>query len=146
MADMHPGYLSSAALARAAGVNAATLRYYERRDLLPRPMRTPSGHRRYDPEAVTLLRLIKRAQELGFTLAEIGELLRGLDRPQAVCDDVCQVIEGKIGQIDHELARLRTQRARLSRLRAACPRSRPLRECPVVIELNQSKPQRKERG
>ena len=140
---MSQRYLSSGELARKAGVNSETLRYYERRDLLPRPERTASGHRRYGPEAVALLRLIKRAQELGFTLAEIRELLRGLERPSAVCDDVCQVIEAKIGHIDHELARLRTQRVRLSRLRAACPRTRPLRECPVIVELKGVTPKRR---
>lgn len=142
---MSQRYLSSGELAREAGVNSETLRYYERRDLLPRPARTASGHRRYGPEAVALLRLIKRAQNLGFTLAEIRELLRGLERPRAICDYVCQVIGAKIGHIDQELARLRTQRLRLSRLRAACPRTRPLRECPVVVELKKPKPRRRER-
>lgn len=136
-------YLSSGELAREAGVNSETLRYYERRNLLPRPARTASGHRRYDPDAVALLRLIRRAQGLGFTLAEIRELLRGLERPKAVCDDVCQVIQAKIGQVDEELARLRGLRARLSRLRAACPRTRPLRECPVIVELKGTTPKRR---
>ena len=58
--------------ARRAGVNAATLRYYERRGLLPAPARTPSGHRHYDEDAVRFLRAIKEAQAIGFTLAEIG--------------------------------------------------------------------------
>ncbi len=137
--------LSSGELAREAGVNVETLRYYERRGLLPRPTRTGSGHRRYDFEALSLLRLIKRGQEIGFTLAEIHELLRGLERPKAVCDDVCQVIEAKIGQVNQELARLHSQRERLSRLRAACPRTRPLRECPVIVELAGTTPKRRRR-
>ena len=141
---MSQRYLSSGELAREVGVNPETLRYYERRDLLPRPARTESGHRRYDPEAVSILRLIKRAQELGFTLAEIRELLRGLERPRAVCDDVCRVIEAKIGHVDQELARLKAQRGRLSKLQAACPRTRPLRECPVVVELRKPVPKRRE--
>ena len=138
-------YLSSGELAREAGLNPETLRYYERRGLLPPPARTSTGHRRYDPEAVSLLRLIRRAQDLGFTLAEIRELLRGLERPRAVCDDVCRTIETKIGQLDQELAKLRSQRERLSRLRAACPRTRPLRECPVIVELKGSTPKRRKR-
>lgn len=142
---MSQRYLTSGQLAGEAGVNLETLRYYERRGLLPRPARTASGHRRYDLEAVSLLRLIKRAQELGFTLAEIHELLRGLERPKAVCDDVCRVIEAKIGQVDEELARLKAKRGRLSRLRAACPRTRPLRECPVIIELKGATQKRRER-
>ncbi len=142
---MSQRFLSSGELAREAGVNSETLRYYERQGLLPRPARTANGHRRYEPEAVSVLRLIKRSQELGFTLAEIRELLRGLERPGAVCDDVCQAIEAKIGRVDQELVRLRSQRARLSRLRAACPRTRPLDECPVVVELKGTTPKRRQR-
>jgi len=138
-------YLSSGELAREVGLNLETLRYYERRGLLPRPNRTASGHRRYEQEAVSLLRLIKRAQDLGFTLAEIRELLRGLERPKAVCGDVCRTIERKIGQLDQELERLKSQRKRLSHLRAACPRARPLRECPVVLELKDGIPKRRKR-
>ncbi|NUR07464.1 MAG: MerR family transcriptional regulator [Nocardioidaceae bacterium] len=67
--------LRSGDLARAAGVNQQTLRYYERRGLLPAPDRTPGGHRLYDPSAVTMLRVIKAAQRLGFTLDEVAELL-----------------------------------------------------------------------
>jgi MerR family transcriptional regulator, mercuric resistance operon regulatory protein len=67
--------LRSGQVARAAGVNQQTLRYYERRGLLAEPERTLGGHRMYRPEAVTLLRVIKAAQRLGFTLDEVAELL-----------------------------------------------------------------------
>ena len=67
-------------IAERAGVNVETLRYYERRGLLPAPERTPSGHRRYDEETVRLLRAIKEAQAVGFTLAEIAEYLRATRR------------------------------------------------------------------
>lgn len=63
-------------VARAAGVNQQTLRYYERRGLLPAPRRSNGGHRLYDAESVTVLRVIKAAQRLGFTLAEVDDLLR----------------------------------------------------------------------
>ncbi|MCX0275600.1 MerR family transcriptional regulator [Nocardia zapadnayensis] len=62
-------------LAAAAGVNTQTLRYYERRGLLARPARSPGGHRLYPEQAVTVLRMIKAAQRLGFTLDEIADLL-----------------------------------------------------------------------
>lgn len=62
-------------LARAAGVNPQTLRYYERRGLLPEPDRSPGGHRLYSPDAVTVLRVIKAAQRLGFTLDQVADLL-----------------------------------------------------------------------
>nr|WP_042188770.1 MerR family transcriptional regulator [Kibdelosporangium sp. MJ126-NF4]CEL18450.1 Mercuric resistance operon regulatory protein [Kibdelosporangium sp. MJ126-NF4]CTQ97933.1 Mercuric resistance operon regulatory protein [Kibdelosporangium sp. MJ126-NF4] len=67
--------LRSGAVADAAGVNLQTLRYYERRGLLAEPERTSGGHRVYPPEAVTVLRVIKAAQGLGFTLDEVAELL-----------------------------------------------------------------------
>ena len=63
--------LTTSDVARLAGVNKQTLRYYERRGLLPRPERNTSGHRLYDPVAVVRLRFIKRAQDLGFVLEEI---------------------------------------------------------------------------
>ena len=62
-------------VAAAAGVNVQTLRYYERRGLLDRPDRTLGGHRLYPAETITLLRVIKAAQRLGFTLAEVSDLL-----------------------------------------------------------------------
>ena len=62
-------------VAERAGVNVETLRYYERRGLLPAPERAPSGHRRYDEETVRFLCAIKEAQAVGFTLAEIAERL-----------------------------------------------------------------------
>lgn len=67
--------LRSGEVARAAGVNQQTLRYYERRGLLPEPSRSNGGHRLYAPEAVMLLRVIKAAQRLGFTLDEVSDLL-----------------------------------------------------------------------
>ena len=72
--------LRSGRLADAAGVSVQTLRYYERRGLLAAPRRSPGGHRLYPPETVTLLRVVKAAQRLGFTLDEVaGVLGRGRD-------------------------------------------------------------------
>jgi MerR family transcriptional regulator, mercuric resistance operon regulatory protein len=68
--------LRSGQVASAAGVNPETLRYYERRGLLERPATSPGGHRLYPSEAVTVLRVIKAAQRLGFTLDEVAELLQ----------------------------------------------------------------------
>jgi MerR family transcriptional regulator, mercuric resistance operon regulatory protein len=67
--------LRSGEVARAAGVNAQTLRYYERRGLLAEPERTLGGHRLYPPDTVTTLRAIKAAQRLGFSLDEIADLV-----------------------------------------------------------------------
>jgi DNA-binding transcriptional MerR regulator len=73
--DVMSGRLRSGELAEAAGVNQQTLRYYERRGLLAEPQRSPGGHRLYPAEALTLLRVIKTAQRLGFSLDEVAELV-----------------------------------------------------------------------
>ena len=73
-ADIAHG-LRSGQIATAAGVNRQTLRYYERRGLLAPPVRSPGGHRLYPPETVTVLRVIKATQRLGFSLDEVGRLL-----------------------------------------------------------------------
>ena len=67
--------LRSGQVAERAGVNLQTLRYYERRGLLAEPARSPGGHRMYPPETVTVLRVIKAAQRLGFTLEEVADLV-----------------------------------------------------------------------
>jgi MerR family mercuric resistance operon transcriptional regulator len=75
MDDLGGNGLRSGQVAEAAGVNQQTLRYYERRGVLSPPDRTLGGHRLYPPETVTVLRVIKAAQRLGFTLEEITELI-----------------------------------------------------------------------
>jgi DNA-binding transcriptional MerR regulator len=72
---MTPAAMRSGQVADAAGVNRQTVRYYERRGLLAEPERSLGGHRLYPPETVTRLRIIKTAQRLGFSLAEIADLL-----------------------------------------------------------------------
>jgi DNA-binding transcriptional MerR regulator len=68
--------MRSGEVADAAGVNQQTLRYYERRGLLAEPLRTPGGHRLYPAEAVTVVRVIKAAQRLGFSLEQVAELMQ----------------------------------------------------------------------
>ena len=75
MAAVMTAGLRSGEVAAAAGVNLETLRYYERRGLLAEPDRSLGGHRLYPSETVTVLRVIKAAQRLGFTLEEVGDLL-----------------------------------------------------------------------
>ena len=109
-------------LAERAGVNIETLRYYERRGLLPEPARGPSGHRRYDEDALRFVRAIKETQRLGFTLAEIEEYLRLVRRPGAQPSDAMRVrVAEKIDEVDAKLASLRRVRDELARvLGCAC--------------------------
>ncbi len=140
---MERTYLSSGQLARETGVGVETLRFYERRGILPRPERTPSGHRRYRAEVVNVLRLVQQAKTLGFTLAEIAGLLSLRGKPTATCNDVCAMVRARLDHVEQQLATLRAQRARLKRLKNACPRVRPLRECPLVVELETVRPTRR---
>ena len=103
-------------VAARAGVNVETLRYYERRGLLPAPAREPSGHRRYDEETVRFLRAIKEAQAMGFTLAEIAEYLAPRARSAAPSEALRVRMAAKIDEIDGRIAGLRRMREELARV------------------------------
>src|SRR5215212_2947975 len=103
-------------VAARAGVNVETLRYYERRGLLPEPRRDPSGHRRYDEETVRFLRAIKDAQAVGFTLAEIGEYVRAARRSASPSQALRVRMAAKIDEIDSRIGGLRRMRDELARL------------------------------
>jgi MerR family transcriptional regulator, mercuric resistance operon regulatory protein len=119
-------------VARRAGVNAQTLRYYERRGLLPNPPRTASGYRTYEPEAVRIVRFIKRAQELGFSLTEIEMLLHLANGGPESCDGARQLAQHKVAEIDTKIATLTTMHASLTRLIATCALPRRERQCPLL--------------
>ena len=99
-----------------AGVNVETLRYYERRGLLPQPVREPSGHRRYDEDTVRFLRAIKEAQALGFTLSEIADVLKAVRRSGAPSEALRVRMAAKIDEIDGRIAGLRRMREDLARV------------------------------
>ena len=111
-------------VAEAAGVNVQTLRYYERRGLLREPERSLGGHRLYPSETVTLLRVIKAAQRLGFTLAEVAELLEvGRHRHGHGGGDagLQARAQAKLAEIDARLAELTLMRDTLrATLAAGC--------------------------
>ena len=103
-------------VASRAGVNVETLRYYERRGLLPEPQRTPSGHRRFDDETVRFVRAIKEAQTVGFTLAEIAEYLRAARSARSPSDALRVRMAAKIDEIDARIGALRRMREELARV------------------------------
>jgi DNA-binding transcriptional MerR regulator len=109
-------------VAERAGVNVETLRYYERRGLLAEPARTPTGHRRYDEDAVRFVRAIKDAQALGFTLAEIEEYLVLAGRQRRAASAALRTrLATKIDEVDAKLASLHRVRDDLARvLGCAC--------------------------
>jgi DNA-binding transcriptional MerR regulator len=103
-------------VAARAGVNIETLRYYERRGLLPAPDREPSGHRRYDEETVRFVRAIKEAQGLGFTLTEIADVLEAMRRSGIPSEALRMRVAAKIDEIDGRIAGLRRMRKERARL------------------------------
>ncbi|MGN2642227.1 MerR family transcriptional regulator [Nocardia takedensis] len=114
--------LRSGELAAAAGVNAQTLRYYERRGLLAEPDRSLGGHRLYPKQAVTVLRVIKAAQRLGFTLDEVGELLEATRYGHQRAGAGLQArAAAKLAEVDDRLAELTAVRDTLrAALAAGC--------------------------
>lgn len=125
-------------LGERAQVNIETVRYYERRGLLPSPPRTASNYRQYPPETVTIVRFIKRAQELGFSLKEIQELLSLRRIPGARCADVRDLAQGKIDDIDNKIRSLQALREALSSLLVECPGKAAITECPILEALDEA--------
>jgi len=127
--------LTTGELAKRAGVNRETVRYYERRRLLPRPPRTVSGFRIYSDDAVRRLRFIRHAKALGFSLSEIHDLLGlRIDSP-AVCARVRERAKAKISEVDRKVAKLAQIRQVLARLVATCARRGTTSECPILDSL-----------
>lgn len=122
-------------MAAHAEVNAQTLRYYERRGLLPVPERTSSGYRTYTPEAVRAVRFIKRAQRLGFTLEDVEELLHLADGGPDSCAAVRAMAGVRIADLERRVAELTGMRDALARLLETCDQPRAQRDCPVLQEI-----------
>jgi DNA-binding transcriptional MerR regulator len=112
-----PG-LGSAALARQAGVSVDTLRHYEIKGLLAPPPRTAGGYRRYPPEALLRVRLVRRAVALGFTLDELARILAVRDRGGAPCRGVRALAQSKLATIESRLAALAAARDLMQRVLA----------------------------
>jgi len=129
------GFMRTGEVARQTGVNIQTLRYYERRGLLPEPPRRDSGYRLYDDGAVRLVHFIKRAQSLGFSLNEVESLLELAAGGPESCDAALRVARQRIAELDSRIADLRAMRASLRNLMATCERPREERECPLVHSL-----------
>ncbi|MBI3698120.1 MAG: MerR family DNA-binding protein [Acidobacteria bacterium] len=127
---------TSGALARNAGVNIETVRYYERRGLLPKPPRTQSGYRLFSDDAVRRLRFIKRAQQIGFSLKEVKELLGLQINPRTMCADVKRRAEVKAADIESKVRDLEAMRKALVKLAAACSGRGPATQCPILESLD----------
>lgn len=120
-------------LARAADVGVETVRYYQRRGLLPTPELPMGGIRRYEPEMLSRLRFIKRAQALGFTLDEVTELL-GLDEHQdrSLARDIASE---KLVRIEAQIAQLQSMKQALAALVTCCAHGSDAQPCPILHTL-----------
>jgi MerR family transcriptional regulator, copper efflux regulator len=121
--------------AQEAGVNVQTLRYYERRGLLPKPPRRSSGYREFPADAVRVVRFIKRAQELGFSLDEVEELLRLRRHSGRNRQRIRAVAEERIRHIDQKIRELQRMKGALQTLVHACHEGAAL-ECPIIEALD----------
>lgn len=129
--------LTISRLAQLAGVNLETIRYYERQGLLSAPPRTAAGYRLFPREAARRLRFIKRAQQLGFSLSEIRELLELRVKPGTKRVDMRLRAEAKIAEIDKKIGTLQAMKNALRQLTERCDGCGPRSECPILESLDQ---------
>lgn len=128
--------LSVGQVAKRAGVGVETVRFYERQGLLDEPARKESGYRQYGDDAVAVLRFIRRAKELGFTLSEIKGLLALRLDGSATKSDVREQATAKVEGIEAKIRDLQRMRDALSGLLAACHGDGPATGCPILEALN----------
>ncbi len=123
-------------LAREAGINLETVRYYEREGLLPKAPRSASGYRLFPTDATRRLRFIRRAQELGFSLKEIRELLALRLSPRSSTAEIRKRAEAKIADIEGKIKSLESMSKSLRKLTKSCAGCAPVSECPILESLD----------
>ena len=123
-------------VAERAKVHIEILRYDERRGLIANPPRSTSNDRLYPEDAVRRVRFIKRAQELGFSLKEIREVLSLRAAPEAERGEMRAHAEAKIKDIEEKIGSLMAMKSALSKLVTECSGEGPLTECPILESLD----------
>lgn len=121
--------------ARLAGVNKETIRYYESRNLIPEPDRMDSGYRLFSQRHVDQIRFIKRAQELGFTLSEIEDLLNLKMDEETTCSEIKHEAELKYMDVVSKIEDLQRIKETLTSLIDSCSGSGPKGDCPILEAL-----------
>jgi DNA-binding transcriptional MerR regulator len=122
-------------MARLATVNPATIRYYERKGLLTKAKRSVAGYRIYSEATVRKVKLIKRVQALGFSLAEIAELFEMQTTPERECAGVCRQIREKIDDVEKKIIHLKSIQSALRLMADNCDGKRTVRDCGVLEVL-----------
>lgn len=125
--------LTTGELAKRCGINLETIRYYERRGILPPPPRTASGYRVYPDDALDQLRFIKQARELGFSLEEVKEFMNLLIDRKSITADLQMRAEVKIAAVDEKMIMLRrVKKALVQFINHSCPGDGTICECPGI--------------
>lgn len=119
-------------VASASDVGVETVRFYEREGLIDAPPRRPSGYRCYPPDTVARIRFIRRAKQLGFSLADIGELLHLRVDPDCTCATIRRRAKAKIADVEGRIRELETMRDALVQITQQCEGDGPVSECPIL--------------
>ena len=122
-------------LGQAAGVNADTIRYYERTGLLPAPARQANGYRSYGPLHLERLAFIRHCRALDMPLAEIQQLLDFMARPDAACEGINHLVDAQLARVRARLESMRALERQLSALRGQCDANHTARKCGILHEL-----------
>ena len=136
------GALTRGEVAKLAGVNTETLRYYERRGLIPEPSRSTSNYRLYPKSIVQRIHLIKRFQEVGFSLDDIQDMLflwESSEIPSHECSDVCRKaylkITSKMEEVSKKRSILLEIQNMLSQMINHCSDTDHREQCPILVDL-----------
>jgi len=124
-------------VAKAAGIGIDAVRFYERRGLIPKPGRQPSGYRVYAPDVVLNLQFIRSAQSLGFSLAEIGELISLEDQPDARAADVKELAQARLDDIEDRVRKLNRMKRALKKVVQGCSGQGPIAGCSILKALRE---------
>ena len=131
------GYVGIGQAARVSGVSAKMVRHYESLGLLPRVARTDAGYRQYGDKEVHTLRFIRRARDLGFSMVEIGELLKLWQNQRRSSASVKRIAQEHLSALDAKMAEMAAMRKTLQHLVHCCSGDeRP--DCPIIDELAQA--------
>ena len=134
-----PETMTIGTFAKAAGVNVETIRFYQRKGLLPEPERPIGGIRRYGPTDVDRMNFVRSAQRLGFNLDEVAQLLTLEDG--AHCHEAADLAAARLADVRLRLADLQRMESTLSELVKACSAGRGKVSCPLIASLRQHAPE-----
>ena len=129
-------HLSIGELSKQTGVKVVTIRYYEQTEVLPAPARTEGNYRTYSQKHVDRLRFIRRCRDLGFSIEQIGDLLRLSSENTESCSDVCTLAERHLATVEEKLADLQRLASELRRISSSCNGKGPMAECRIIGALS----------